>query len=69
MQKMAGMNKLQQMRAIKQMADGGMFDPNAALQMRKKDRSARGPIDKRAEQDKKKRLRKEAKKQRKKNRR
>ena len=68
MQQMAGMNKLQQFRQIKQMADGGLFNPGAQVQMQKQ-RSARGPIDKRAEQEKKKKLRKEAKKQRKKNRR
>jgi signal recognition particle subunit SRP54 len=68
MQQMAGMSKLNQMRQIKQMADGGLFDPGARLQMQKQ-RSARGPLDRRAEQEKKKRLKKEAKKQRKKNRR
>src|SRR6516162_2866779 len=68
MQQMAGMSKLQQFRQIKQMADGGLFNPGAQVQMQKQ-RSARGPMDKRAEQEKKKRLRKEAKKQRKKNRR
>jgi signal recognition particle subunit SRP54 len=68
MQQMAGMSKLNQMRQIKQMADGGLFDPGARIQMQKQ-RSARGPIDRRAEQEKKKRQRKEAKKQRKKNRR
>lgn len=68
MQQMAGMNKLQQFRQIKQMADGGLFNPGAQVQMQKL-RSARGPEDKRAEQEKKKKMRKEAKKQRKKNRR
>lgn len=68
MQQMAGLNKVQQFRQIKQMADGGMFDPGAQVQLQKQ-RSARGPEDKRAEQEKKKRMRKEAKKQRKKNRR
>ncbi len=68
MQQMAGMNKIQQFRQLKQMADGGMFNPGAQVQMQKQ-RSARGPIDKRAEQEKKKKMRKEAKKQRKKNRR
>ena len=68
MQHMAGMSKLQQMRQIKQMADGGLFDPGAQLQMAKQ-RSARGPLDKRAEQEKKKKQRKEAKKQKKRNRR
>jgi signal recognition particle subunit SRP54 len=68
MQQMAGMNKMQQFRQIKQMADGGLFNPGAQVQMQKQ-RSTRGPMDKRAEQEKKKRMRKEAKKQRKKNRR
>ncbi len=68
MQSMAGMNKLQQMRQIKQMADGGMFDPGARLQT-VKGSTSRGPMDKRAAEEKKKKMRKEAKKQRKKNRR
>jgi signal recognition particle subunit SRP54 len=68
MQQMAGMSKLQQFRQIKQMADGGLFNPGAQVHAQKQ-RSARGPMDKRAEQEKKKRMRKEAKKQRKKNRR
>ncbi len=68
MQQMAGMNKLQQFRQIKQMADGGLLNPGAQLQATKQ-RSVRGPIDKRAAEEKKKKQRKEAKKQRKKNRR
>ena len=35
MQQMAGMNKLQQFRQIKQMADDGMFNPGAQVQMTK----------------------------------
>jgi signal recognition particle subunit SRP54 len=68
MQRMAGMSKMEQMRQIKGMADGGLFDPGAKLQVNKKGTSG-GPFDKRAEADKKKKQRKEAKKQRKKNRR
>jgi signal recognition particle subunit SRP54 len=68
MQQMAGMSKLQQLRQIRGMVDGGMFNPGAQIQAQKQ-RSARGPLDKRAEQEKKKRMKKEAKKQRKKNRR
>jgi signal recognition particle subunit SRP54 len=68
MQQMAGMNKWQQMRQIRQMADGGLFNPGAQIQVTKQ-RSARGPADKKLLQDKKKKQRKEAKKQRKKNRR
>jgi signal recognition particle subunit SRP54 len=67
MQQMAGMNKFQQMRQIKQMADGGLFNPGAEIQFQKKGTAA-SPVDKRAMQDKKKKQRKEAKKQRKKNR-
>jgi len=68
MQQMAGMGKMQQMRQLKQLSDSGMFNPGAQVHVPKQ-RSARGPLDKQAEQDKKKRMRKEAKKQRKKNRR
>lgn len=68
MQQMAGMNKWQQIRQIKQMADGGLFNPGAQIQVKKKGTAA-SPVDKRAQQDKKKKQRKEAKKQRKKNRR
>jgi signal recognition particle subunit SRP54 len=68
MQHMAGMGKVQQMRQLKQMSESGMFDPGKQVQVQKQ-RSARGPLDKNAEQEKKKRMRKEAKKQRKKNRR
>ncbi|MBS0265421.1 MAG: signal recognition particle protein [Planctomycetes bacterium] len=68
MQSMSGMNKLQQMRQLKQMADGGLFNPGAQMQIQKQ-RSDRGPMDKRAAEEKKKKMRKDAKKQRKKNRR
>ena len=68
MQQMAGMGKIQQMRQLKQMTESGMFNPGQQLQS-KKQRSARGPLDQQAEQEKKKKLRKDAKKQRKKNRR
>ena len=69
MQQMSGLNKLQQFKAMKQMTDMGMFNPNAPDMQLKKERSARGPLDKRADQEKKKQKRKEAKQQRKKNRR
>jgi signal recognition particle subunit SRP54 len=39
MQQMAGMSKLQQMRQLKQMADGGLFDPGTRVQMQKQPRS------------------------------
>jgi signal recognition particle subunit SRP54 len=68
MQSMAGMSKFEQMRQMKQLADGGMFNPGAQLQLQKQ-RSGRGPMDKKAAEEKKKKMRKDAKKQRKKNRR
>jgi signal recognition particle subunit SRP54 len=68
MQDMAGKNKWEQIRALRHLADAGAFDPGAELSYQKQ-RSARGPLDTKAERDKKKRMRKEAKKQRKKNRR
>ncbi len=68
MQKMAGMGIRDRMRAVKEMADGGMLDPNAQIHQ-KKERSKRGPQDILGAKQKKKDKRKEAKKQRKKNRR
>jgi len=56
------------MKAVKDMADGGMMDPNASLQ-REKQRSKRGPLDKSKAKNQKKQQRKNANKQRKKNRR
>ena len=68
MQQVAGMSKFQQMRAISQMGQSGLFtNPNAQLAAPKM-RSKRGPLDTRAEEEKKKRKKKEAAKQRKKNR-
>ena len=68
MQTLAGQSKWQQLRQIRQMADGGMFDPGAQVQFQKA-RPVQTPEDRRAMQDKKKKQRKDAKKQRKKNRR
>ena len=68
MKNMAGMNKFQQMRMMSQMGDGGMFNPGAQLNVQKQ-RSERGAADKRAADEKKKRQKKDAKAQRKKNRR
>jgi signal recognition particle subunit SRP54 len=68
MQNMAGMGVRDRMRAVKEMADGGMMDPNASLQ-REKQRSKRGPLDRNKAKNQKKQQRKDAKKQRKKNRR
>ena len=64
MQNMAGQSHLDRLRSLQTMASMGAFDPGAELQFNKQ-RSARSEIDR----DKKKKLRKEAKKQRKKNRR
>jgi signal recognition particle subunit SRP54 len=68
MQQVAGMSKFQQMRAISQMGQSGMFTNPAAQMSAPKLRSKRGPLDMRAEEEKKKRKKKEAQKQRKKNR-
>ena len=68
MQDMAGMSVRDRMKAVKQMADGGMMDPNADLK-EKKIRSKRGPADSNALRDKKKKQRKDARKAKKRNRR
>ena len=68
MSKMAGMSVRERMKAVKDMGDGGMFNPGA--QMRKeKQRSKRGPQDRDKIRTLKKNQRKDAKKQKKKNRR
>ncbi len=67
MSKMAGMSVRERMRAVKEMGEGGLLNPGA--QMRKeKQRSKRGPQDKAKIQALKKKQRKNAKQQRKKNR-
>ncbi|MEZ6059749.1 MAG: signal recognition particle protein [Planctomycetaceae bacterium] len=68
MQDMSGMGMRDRMRTVRQMADGGMLDPNANLKERKI-RSKRGPTDLDALREKRKKQRKDAKKQKKKNRR
>ncbi len=68
MQQMAGMGMGDRMKAIKGMADGGMLDPGARVR-KEKQRSTRGPADRRLAKDKKKNKRKDAKKQKRKNRR
>lgn len=68
MKNMANMGMRDRLKAVSQMADGGLFNPGAQIQSQKQ-RSKRGPLDARAAEEKKKKLRKEAKKQRKKNRR
>ena len=44
MQRMAGMGMRERMRFAKDMAEGGMLDPNAELK-KEKQRSKRGPVD------------------------
>jgi len=68
MQQMAGLGVRDRMRAIKQMADGGLLNPGARLQ-REKQRSARGPLDQAKAREKKKKQRRDAKNARKRNRR
>lgn len=68
MQDMSGMGMKDRMKAVKQMADGGMMDPNADLRERKI-RSKRGPADSVQLRDKKKKQRKDARKAKKRNRR
>jgi signal recognition particle subunit SRP54 len=68
MQKMAGMGLRDRMRAVKDLAAGGLLNPGAQIH-EKKERSKRGPLDQNLAKQKKKDKRKEAKKQRKKNRR
>ncbi|MGE3314418.1 MAG: signal recognition particle protein [Planctomycetaceae bacterium] len=67
-QQMAGMGVRDRMRAMKGMADGGMFNPGAQIQ-KEKFRSKRGPLDKEKAREKKKNKRKDIKNQRKRNRR
>ena len=68
MQDMSGMGLKDRMKAVKQMADGGMMDPNADIRD-KKIRSKRGPLDAAAAREKDKKKRKDAKKAKKRNRR
>jgi signal recognition particle subunit SRP54 len=67
MQKMAGMGIMDRMRAVRQMAAGGLFDPGASLKPVKGSTKSTSPNAK-ALAEKKKKQRKEAKKQRKRNR-
>jgi len=68
MQDMSNMSLKDRMKAVKQMSDGGMMDPNANIQ-EKKTRSKRGPVDSVQLRDKKKKQRKDARKAKKRNRR
>ncbi len=67
-QGMASMGMRDRMRAVQQMAQGGLLDPNAKIAAQKQ-RSKRGPEDTNRARDEKKKKRKDAAKQRKKNRR
>jgi signal recognition particle subunit SRP54 len=68
MQEMAGMGLKDRLRAVRDLANAGMMDPNAQL-MSEKQRSKRGPADSSKAREKKKQQRKDARKARKRNRR
>ena len=67
MQDMSNMGLRDRMKAVKQMADGGMMDPGADVR-EKKLRSKRGPVDTAQIRDKRKKQRKDARKAQKRNR-
>ena len=67
MQDMAGMGLRDRMKAVKQMADGGMLDPNAELREQK--RSTRGPRDMSKHRQSRKKQKQAAKKAKRRNRR
>jgi len=66
MKRMSGMGKLDQMRAMQELAGSGAMDPGGSLKVNKQ-RSKRGPQDARVLKDQKKKKRKDAKKSRKRN--
>jgi signal recognition particle subunit SRP54 len=68
MQQMSKMGLRDRLRAVKELADAGMMDPNAQL-ANDKQRSKRGPVDQTKAREKKKKERKDARKARKRNRR
>jgi signal recognition particle subunit SRP54 len=67
LQQMAGMGLKDRLRAVKELADSGMTDPNAQF-AKDKLRSKRGPLDSAKAREKKKQQRKEKRKARKRNR-
>lgn len=67
-QQMAGKGLRGKMQMLKQMQEGGLFEPGAQMRAEKQ-RSKRGPLDSMKAREKKKKQRKDAKKSRKKNRR
>jgi signal recognition particle subunit SRP54 len=67
MQQMAGMGLKDRLRAVRELADGGLMDPNAQF-AKDKQRSKRGPLDSAKAREKKKKQRKDSRKARKRNR-
>jgi len=67
MQKMAGLGMMDRMKAMGQLMNGGFLDPNSSMRPAKGS-TRTGPIDARAAAEKKKKARKDAKKQKKRNR-
>lgn len=67
MQKMAGLGMMDRMKAMGQLMNGGFFDPNASLKAAKGSTRS-GPLNPKAAAEKKKKARKDAKKQKKRNR-
>jgi signal recognition particle subunit SRP54 len=67
MQEMAGMGLKDRLRAVRDLANAGMMDPNAQF-AKDKQRSKRGPLDVAKAREKKKKQRKDARKARKRNR-
>ncbi len=68
MQKFAGMGMMERMKAVREMTNSEMANPGGGMK-REKQRSKRGPLDERLAREKKKQKAKQAKSQRKKNRR
>jgi signal recognition particle subunit SRP54 len=68
MQKFAGMGMREKMQAVRELSSAEMSNPGMGMK-REKQRSKRGPLDERAAREKNKQKRKDAKAQRKKNRR
>lgn len=66
-QKMSGMGVMDKMRAVRELTQGGMGNPAGGFKMAK-ERSKRGPLDQKLADEKRKKARKDAKKQKKKNR-
>jgi signal recognition particle subunit SRP54 len=67
MQKMSGMGTMDKMKAVKELTSSGLLNPGASLQVKKGSTKQMSPNQKAAE-DKKKKARKDAKKQKKRNR-